>query len=370
MTSTLRFSRWENAAGDAIADASSGSLALGRNLLYNGAMQVAQRGTSATGLGDASSGYHTADRWRFTEIGSSSAVFAQTVEADGPTGSGFAKSLKMEVTTADSPIDSDALITMSQRIEGQDLQVLKKGTADAEDVTLSFWVKSNVTGTYVAWFYDADNTRMFPKQYTVVSADTWELKTITVAGDTTGTFDNDNDGSLRIEFYLAAGSNYSSGTLPTSWTALTTADRAVGQTNLAASTSNYWQITGVQLETGTVATGFDHKPYGVELAECQRYYFNGLQTSNLDNNIGFYSQSTGSLIGSLNYPVSMRVAPTIRVRSKFTESFGTVRRTSTGGVSSGWAATNIGSSSLGFVSGGSATVDQYYDFAYDADAEL
>ena len=241
----------------------------GDNLIYNGAMQVAQRGTSETGI--TGPGYSTADRWR-SDI-SSMGTWTQTVESDGPTGSGFAKSLKMECTTADgSPAASD-YVNVQQRFEGQDLQGLKKGTSSAESLTLSFWVKSNATGTYVVEFLDLDNNRHISAAYTIVSSGTWEQKTVTLPGDTGGSgFTNDNGLSLLTVFWLGVGSDRSSGTLATSWAARDNANSAVGQTNLAASTSNYWQVTGVQLEAGTVATPFEHKSYGVELAECKRYY--------------------------------------------------------------------------------------------------
>ena len=240
----------------------------GDNLIYNGAMQVAQRGTSETGI--TSAGYYTADRWRtiVTTLG----TWTQTLEADGPTGSGFTKSLKMECTTADAAPAASDIVTIQQSLEGQDVQSIKKGTSSAESLMLSFWVKSDTTGTYIASLFDSDNTRLISKSYSISSADTWERKTITLDADTTGTLDNDNGGSLQLQFVLGAGSDFTSGTLATSWESYTAANRAVGQTNLAAATSNYWQVTGVQLEAGTVATPFEHKTYGVELAECQRYF--------------------------------------------------------------------------------------------------
>jgi hypothetical protein len=238
-----------------------------RNLLYNGAMQVHQRGTSATGI--TSAGYWTADRWVSPVVGVG--AWTQTVEADGPTGSGFTKSLKMECTTSDTPTGTES-VSVRQYLEGQDLQCLKKGTSDAESLTLSFWVKSNVTGTYVAWLNDADNTRHIAASYTIASSGTWERKTITFAGDATGAFDNDNALSLLVTWWLSAGSDRTSGTLATSWESIVTANTAVGQTNLAAATSNYWQVTGVQLEAGTAATPFEFKSFDQELWACKRYF--------------------------------------------------------------------------------------------------
>ncbi len=239
-----------------------------RNILYNGAMQVAQRGTSTASI--TASGYYTADRWRIA-VGTLG-TWTQTVENDAPTGSGFRKSLKMLCTTADASPAAGDVLALQQTLEGQDLQAFRKGTSSAQQFTFSFWVKANAIGTYIAELYDADNNRSVSKSYTVSASGTWEFKTLTFPADTTGAFDNDNAGSLEIYWWLAAGSNFTSGTLATSWGSLTSANRAVGQTNLAAATNNYWQITGVQLNVGAVAAPFEFKSYGQELAECQRYY--------------------------------------------------------------------------------------------------
>ena len=240
-----------------------------RNLVINGAMQVAQRATSVASI--TAGGYYTVDRWYLAP--SNLGTWTQSVENDAPTGSGFRKSTKLLCTTADaSPASSDEL-SFHQRIEGQNLQAIKKGTAAAEQLTLSFWVKANVTGTYIAELYDADNTRQVSKSYTINASGTWEYKTITFAADTTGAFDNDNALSMYLLFWLGAGSNYNSGTLQTSWNSVTPANRAVGQVNLASATNNYWQVTGVQLEVGATATPFEFKPFAQDLEECQRYYF-------------------------------------------------------------------------------------------------
>ena len=223
-----------------------------RNLIINGDMSIAQRGTSTSSI--TTSGYHSIDRID-TVIGSQG-TWTQSQSTDVPTGQGFAKSLKMDCTTADaSPASGDFLI-IQQGLEGQNLQLLKKGTSSAESLTLSFWVKSNKTGTYIAELWDRDNDRAYSQSYTISSASAWEKKTITYSGDTTGAFDNDNAKSLEVNFFLGAGSDRTSGTLQTAWGAKTNANRAVGQVNLADSTSNEWYITGVQLEVGTTASDF------------------------------------------------------------------------------------------------------------------
>jgi hypothetical protein len=238
-----------------------------KNLIINGDMQVAQRGTSTASI--TTTGYYTADRWQTQNA--SLGTWTQSVENDAPTGSGFRKSVKMLCTTADASPAAGDLLVLAQQIEGQNVQQIAKGTSSAKQLTISFWVKANVTGTYTVWLYDNDNTRSVSTSYTVSTSATWEKKTITFAADTSGAFDNDNAASLSVYFVLSAGSNFTSGTLNTSWASYTAANVAVGQTNLASATNNYWQITGVQLEVGSTATDFEFLPADVELAQCQRY---------------------------------------------------------------------------------------------------
>ena len=257
-----------------------------KNIIINGDMSVAQRGTSASSL--TSSAYNTMDRWHLAL--SSLGTWTQSQSTDVPTGQGFAKSMKLDCTTADaSPSSSDAMI-LQTRIEGQMLQYLKKGTSSAESTTMSFWVKSNKTGTYICELRDNDNSRQISKSYTISSADTWEKKEITFAGDTTGAFDNDNAKSLEIEFWLGAGTDFTSGTLATSWSSATNANKAVGQVNLADSTSNEWYITGVQLEVGTAASDFEFLPFDVNQIRCLRYY----QILDVGSNCPLYTTGDGN----------------------------------------------------------------------------
>jgi hypothetical protein len=271
-------------------------------------MQVAQRSTSVTGV--TANGYNTADRWNVDM--SSLGTWTQSVENDAPTGSGFRKSLKVLCTTADASPAAGDFKQIQQRIEGQNLQHILKGTSSAKELTFSFWVKSNVTGTYIVELFDVDNTRQVSKSYTINASATWEKKTITFSADTTGAFDNDNANSFQITFWLGAGTTYASGTLNTSWASKTDANRAVGQTNLAASTNNYWQITGVQLEVGSTATEFEFLPAQVELALCQRYF----QRMGYDNeSYTFYSvgsvQTTTNSIFIIPLITQMRTAPAV-----------------------------------------------------------
>ena len=277
-----------------------------KNLIINGDMQVAQRGSSVTGI--TAGGYRTADRWVVDYV--SAGTWTQTVENDAPTGSGFRKSLKMLCTTADaSPAAGDAL-GLLQVIEGQNLQQIAKGTSSAKELTFSFWVKANVTGTYIVELYDNNNTRAVSKSYTINASATWEKKTITFPADTTGAFNNDNAQSLYVTFQLMAGSNFTSGTLATSWASITNANRAVGQVNLAASTNNYWQVTGVQLEIGSTATEFEFLPADVELARCQRYYYRLFPAASSAILAFGGNHSTTSCRVALYFPVEMRIAPT------------------------------------------------------------
>ena len=276
-----------------------------RNLIMNGAMQISQRGTSTASI--TADGYNTADRWKTdaTTLG----TWTQSVENDAPTGSEFRKSLKMLCTTADaSPAAGDRLAIV-QSFEGQNVQSIKKGTASASQLLLTFWVKSNVTGTYIVELFDVDNTRQVSVSYTVLVSATWEKKTIVLPADATGVLDNDNGESFAVRFWLGVGSTYSSGTLNTSWNSNTSANRAVGQTNLAAATNNYWQITGVQLEVNLQATPFEQRPIGVELALCQRYYQRLTYSTTNYFAVG-QVYPTNAVVAVIDLPTTLRTAPT------------------------------------------------------------
>ena len=281
-----------------------------RNLIINGDMQIAQRGTSTASI--TTDGYRTADRW-YANL-SSLGTWTQSVENDAPTGSGFRNSLKMLCTTADaSPAAGDNL-SIQQRVEGQNLQQIKKGTAAAEQLTLSFWVKSNVTGTYIANISDIDNTRQVSKSYTINAVNTWEREVITFSADTTGAFDNDNALSMVVSLWLGSGTTYTSGTLETTWASTTNANTAVGQVNLASATNNYWQVTGVQLEVGDTATPFEFKPFPQNLRECQRYYYaysnSGLSDTPYFRSVYVSSPPNSSAACDMYFPTTMRIAPT------------------------------------------------------------
>jgi hypothetical protein len=249
------------------ADSASQNLSF-RNLIINGAMNIAQRATSVTGI--TSGGYLTVDRWTF--LINTQGTWTQTVENDAPTGSGFRKSVKMLCTTADASPATGDYVFLDQYFEGQNCQQILKGTSSAKQLTLSFWVKANKTGTYIASIRDSDNNRSCSISYTISASATWEYKTITFPADTTGALDNDNALSLYVRFWMGAGTTYTSGTLQTTWATSVSANLAAGQVNLADATNNYIQFTGVQLEVGPAPTPFEHRPFGTELTMCQRYY--------------------------------------------------------------------------------------------------
>ena len=236
-----------------------------RNLIINGAMQVAQRATSSTGF-VATANYLTVDRFKLEN--GSSGTFTVSQSTDSPTE--FANSLKFDCTTADSSPDYFLIV---HRFEGQNLQHLQKGTSSSKKTTLSFHVKSNKTGTYQVNFRDVDNSRLIGKTYTISAANTWEKKTVTFDGDTSGVLDNDNGNSMQLEWWLASGSTYNSGSVPTSWGAIANGDRAAGlNVHIGASTDDEFYITGIQFEVGDTATDFEHRSHGEELYLCQRYY--------------------------------------------------------------------------------------------------
>jgi hypothetical protein len=280
-------------------------------LIINGDMQVAQRGTSTTGI--TTSGYYTVDRFAVTI--SALGTWTQTQDTTVPTAKGFTKSLKMDCTTADASPAAGDLVLLSYKVEAQDLQLLKYGTSSAEAFTLRFHVRSPKTGTHIVHIYQNDGARHISKAYTISSADTFQEVIINIPGDTGGTVNNDNACGMQIEFYLAAGSNSTSGTLATSWAGYTQANSAVGQVNCADSTDNNFFITGVQLEIGefdsTTMPSFQHESFGDNLARCQRYYYTStIQTEDMLG-VGWTQNATSMLRWNLQLPVFMRSAPTV-----------------------------------------------------------
>ncbi len=280
-----------------------------RNMVINGAMKVAQRGTSSTGLG-ASDGYFTVDRFKLN-FSSTSARFTMT--QDSPTDlPGFTKALKLDCTTADTNIGSGEYLILHHILEGQDLQQLKKGTSNAEKFTVSFYVKGNAAASYTLEIEDVDNNRYNAQEFSVTTS--WNRVSLTFDGDTTGIFDNDANASIRMNFWLYVGANFTSGTHTDNvWH--TTANQRVGdnQTSLADSTDRTFFITGLQMEVGDVATDFEHRSVGEELELCKRYY----QKVTVGENDGPIALGTAYNSSQLSVPIplhpEMRATPTVDV---------------------------------------------------------
>ena len=284
-----------------------------RNLIINGAMQVAQRGTSSTGV--TGGGFYTIDRFRWGSNGEETVSLSQATDAPD----GFATSFKVEVTTADSTLEVNDRAAVETRLEGQDLQQLKFGSASAESFTVSFYVKSSVTGDYNLHIGSEGFSRDITSTYTINSANTWEYKTITFVGDTATAIANDNTEGLRLEFHLHVGSTYTS-TDSTSWGNYATGRRGYGHTASFIGTLNAtWQITGVQLEVGTVATPHEHISYGEQLALCQRYYYRQTDAASKASNtapvVNVANWNTTQAFGTIDFPVTMRTVPSLEQSS-------------------------------------------------------
>ena len=278
-----------------------------RNLIINGAMQVAQRGTSETGVG-GSSGYFTCDRWR-VDTGNTAGRVTMS-QASITDLAGFANALKLDVTTADTSIASGEVFRVGQRIEGQNLHQLAKGTASAKSLTLSFYVKGNAAATYVAQIKDVDNTRVNTQNFSVTTS--WTRVELTYAADTTGILDNNNANSLEVMFWLHAGSDFTSGTFASNtWATETNANNYAGSnTSIFDSTNRELFITGIQLEVGEQATPFEHRSYGDELARCQRYY-EVVTTTDAAYTLHMYYASSGDHRGHWDMQVTKRTKPTV-----------------------------------------------------------
>ena len=290
--------------------ADNGAATPNRNMVINGAMNVAQRSTSVTGLGN-SVGYQTVDRVKVNcdTDNASAGRFTMTQTADGP--SGFANCLKLACTTADTSIAAGEFLALEYKIEGQDLQRMKKGTSDAEQVTISFYVKGNASATYMLEIKDGDNDRLNHNQFAVTTS--WNRISIPITGDTTGALDDDNANSLELRFWLHAGSNYTSGThTANTWAGQTHANRAVGISSFFDATSRTFFLTGLQMEIGSSATPFEHKTFAQDLQECQRYYY---ELNSIENTYQFFGtgQNRSTTVSNfvVNAPVTMRAAPSL-----------------------------------------------------------
>tara|TARA_X000001036_G_scaffold304319_1_gene283294 strand:- start:191 stop:1231 length:1041 start_codon:yes stop_codon:yes gene_type:complete len=318
-----------------------------RNILINGSARVHQRGNQATTNGGS---VYFVDR--FNVFHNSAAAVANLQQStDTPSGQGFGNSMLIDVTTADTSIAAGEIAVLRQILEGQNLQQLKYGTSSAESLTLSFWVKSPKTGVHICELYHNDSQAKTQSQsYTISSANTWEKHSVTFSGDTAATLDNDNAYTIAVQWGLFAGTDYTSGTLQTTWANITSANRFVGQVNLFDSTDNNFYLTGVQLEVG-VETPFEHEEISTTLRKCQRYFQEYISYKLYFNGTNEPSSEVGN---SRLLPVVMRAVPTVG------------NKTSTHGSVGAYSANTHSIRYITVSSHGSGG----FDVGFDLDAEL
>jgi hypothetical protein len=287
-----------------------------RNIIINGDMSIAQRGTSVSGITSAAAGtVHAVDRMALAL--SSAGTWTVSQETDVPSGQGFAKSLKFLCTTNEPSISAGGFITFMQKFEGQNLQYLKFGTSNAQSLTASFWIKSSKTGNFVVELADRDNSIYIAELVSINTANTWEKKTVTFQGNTANSFNNDNGNSLDLQLWFGTGTTYSSGTYSGVWQT-SQSRRASGlDLQLQDTTNANVYLTGVQLEAGTTASDFEFLPYDVNLQRCQRYFYTE------DNSDTYHALANGHInsatlfIGVIHLPVSLRSSPSFNTSGSF-----------------------------------------------------
>jgi len=306
--STLKVNtiRHTGASSDAVTLASDGTCTAkitnnlsNRNKIINGAQVVDQRGlaTEATPAHDQ----YLTDRWNAHLSQGSKYKVQQVTESPA----GFTNSLKVTSLSAYTPVAADYFL-INQYIEGYNMSDLGWGAVGAKTVTISFWVRSSVTGNYALALRQPWN-RAQNQSYTISSADTWEKKSLTFTGDTSGTWNTTNGQGMSVGFILGGGSNYEA--TSGSWGA-GSHFRFSGATNLVSTNAATFYITGVQLEVGDVATDFEHRSYSDELARCHRYYYKHVEGNSKVISLGF-SSATNQVSGYIQFPVPMRSSPSI-----------------------------------------------------------
>ena len=349
----------ETVSVNGLAMPNAGTLA-NRNKIINGNMSIAVRGTSAVTTNEA----YPVDRFRQLVANTSGAVTFQKETTDVP--AGFDCAIKGTVTTADATTDATQRWSIDQKIEGYNVADLQFGTANAKSVTVSFWVKSSVAGIYCVTLLGA-GSRGYVSEYTISSANTWEYKTITVPGDTAGTWIVDNGVGLQVFFSLTGGSSLQQ--TAGSWGGL--ADCSSNQTQLLQTLNATWLVAGVQLEAGTNATPFEYRNHGDELARCQRYF-----TWSDDGNGGCYeigaAISSERVAGPIHFKQTMRTTPTVIIYSNdLTAGKINLYNNSTSNLGSGFIAASVRAAGYRFVTNGSGlTAGTFYSWEWSADAEL
>lgn len=348
-----------------------------RNRIINGDMRIDQRNAGSSLTANAADEYYAVDRFSGFGVASAGVYTLQQV-SDSP--DDFDYSLKVTVTNPDTSIPASGRYLVRTKLEGNSICGLNFGSSAAKNITLSFYVKSSLTGTFGGTFINGAQDRSYPFSYTIApsSVNTWERKTITLTADTTGTWPTDNTKALQIGWSLGVGSDYL-GTA-NSWVG-SQKWGVTGETNVIANNSATWQITGVQLEEGTVATPFEHRPVGVELSLCQRYYAtsipNGYTITDFPTGAdGAHMIASGSndLFGYVPFPLEMRAAPTTYIYSSTNRASGKVRNGATGTdhtISSYQPQSNNNKNLVYFSGVTSATsAGQHFTSHYVASAEL
>ena len=296
-------------ASTTLVAAGLGKRPLSKPIIINGNMAVAQRGTSFAAIGD---GVYSLDRYEASKNNDGAVTITQEALTSGNAYTdGFRTALKVDVTTADGTLAGTQRFLVQQIVEAQNLQSLKFGTANAEKLTLAFWVKATKTGTHIVRMFQYDDDRSVSIAYTVNTTNTWEKKVMNFPADTTGVIDNDNGPGIQIAWGVGAGASFQSGTLATAWAGNTSANDFVGQVNGLDSTSNNFHLTGVQLEVGefssTTLPPFQHETFGDNLARCQRYYYQVTGTGKgRFTNGNFFDENDGDVM--VPFPCKMRAA--------------------------------------------------------------
>jgi len=292
-----------------------------QNLIVNGAMQVSQRTVSETSVN--SDRYSACDRFKILNNQAHFTVSQEALSAsqDLPVAHGFTKALKLDCTTAQASPGATDRMKIRHSFEGQQMQLLKYGGSSAETLSLQFWVKATKTGVNTINMYQDDATKMISASYTISASNTWEKKTVTFAGNTNDMITNDNTRGLLVEWNLGAGSNRTSGTLRTAWTAYDDADEMPGQVNHADNTANNFHITGIQLEVGSIAGDFDFRDYADVYRHCQRYLYR-IQGSIYEFFVNGVRNNTNYLWAPLQLPVPLRTQPSITTAGTSNNCFG------------------------------------------------
>lgn len=273
-----------------------------KNMIINGDFMWWQRGTSASGI--TTSSYRTADRWQLSL--NSCGTWSEARSTEVPANTGLVYSVKLDCTTADASPAAGDYVIWQQRIEGGMLRGIRKGLTDAQKVTVSFWTRSNTTGTYAVELRDHQNTRFLAKLYTIDVADTWQKVELTFDADTTGTLGYDTSARMYLQFWLASGSTYAGGTLGTTWHT-TEANRVAGISNLAADTANEIYFAGIQMEVGANASGFEFLPRHVQEKQMYRYYY--FETWHGRRGGGRFFRCNNRTQGTWELPTIMRGTP-------------------------------------------------------------